>query len=148
MNLIKEFKENRRYYYGLFSIIFIIICCLIGTLIGNKQTTRLNAFTEQLTDMDAPASSRIANVITGTNKDSGHTEAYACLILQSTLSEDELMAYYSKPDFQPAAKDNVVSLKVLPLSEADLSTLKTTDFYEEDGGDYWYIYLYSAYSGS
>lgn len=144
MNLIKEFKENRRYYYGLFSIIFIIICCIIGTLIGNRQTAKLNAFTSQLTEHAVPESSRVANVTTGTNKVSGHTESYACLILQSTLSKEELLSFYDHDGYQPAREGNVVTLQVLPLSEDHLATLKTTNYYEEEGGDYWYIYLYSA----
>ncbi|MCF0136097.1 MAG: hypothetical protein HUJ69_06710 [Lachnospiraceae bacterium] len=141
---LNDMRENRKYYYGLFSIIFIIICCLIGMWIGSNKNAKLDAFTTQLTEQSVPDASRLVTAVSGTNKGDYGTEAYACLILQSELSDEELMDFYGSSEYLPYKEGYTVSMQVYAVDEASLDTLKEAGHYEEEGGAYRYIYLYSA----
>ena len=130
--------------YGMLVIGIILVGCLIGVFIGRTQDKRLADFSAALFNHALPKDTRLVTSYSDDSAYQGNRQAFACLIIQSTLPQEELLAFYSDTEYLPARNGDTVTLQVLPIEGDNLETLKGTKQYQEEGGDYWYIYLYSA----
>lgn len=66
----------------------------------------------------------------------------AALLLQTDLSSEELIAFYSDTIYPPAKEGQTVTLEAKALDESSLEALKQAKLYEE-GACYQFVYLYS-----
>lgn len=128
----------------LLGLIAIFIFVLIGALPKTIREQSAKKFAKPLFSHEAPADSRVIQTYAEQTKENGKASTFAAIILQSSLSKDELLTFYSDTEYPPAKEGDQVSLQVYPLEEDALAVLKNNNLYQEDGGDYWYIYLYSA----
>ena len=88
-----------------------------------------------------PADARLIQA-TAAENDDGSTSA--TIIMQTEWSEQEILDHYNDTTYPPAAENDEVALSVLPLDDSSIEAVKQAELYEEDGGDYWFVYLYSA----
>lgn len=137
-------KKLDKKYYGIIVLVVIMIGCAIGALIGDRQDKKLDDFAAPLFEHAVPADTRLVDSVADTNSQGGHTSSIACLILQSPLSQEELEAFYSDFTPAPAREGDTATLKVYPLTDDQLESLKSSQYYQEEGGSYWYIYMYSG----
>jgi len=147
-NVFAQGTAGTKQKYGMIAIGIILIGCLIGVFIGQAQDKKLNAFSAPLFDHALPEETRLVSSYADDSANDGVRQAFACLIVQSSLTQEELLAFYSDTDYSPAREGDTVTLQVLPVEGESLETLKNTKQYQEEGGPYWYIYLYSAPSGN
>ena len=138
------FSFEGKQKYGMIAVGIILIGCLIGVFIGRAQDKKLADFSAPLFSHKLPADTRLVSSYSDDSANQGVQQAFACLIVQSTLAQEELLAFYSDTDYLPRREGDTVTLQVLPIEGDSLETLKNTKQYSEEGGDYWYIYLYSS----
>ena len=140
---LKEYLSSRAGQV-LLGLILIFIFVLIGALPKTIRQQHAKHFAKPLYAHELPSGSRVVQTYAEQSKTDGLTATFATIILQSSLTEDELLAFYSDTDYPPAEKGDTVSLKIYPLQEEALTVLKNNGLYQEDGGSYFYIYLYSS----
>ena len=137
----KEYMSGRNGKILLF-LILIFLLVLAGALPKTIREAQANRFAKPLFSHAVPEESRIIQTFAEKSKDNGST--FATIIIQSRKTDQELLAFYSDMDYPPAGKDDKVSLQVLPIPEDHVTILKNNGLYQENAGDCWYIYLYSA----
>lgn len=67
----------------------------------------------------------------------------AAMIIGTSLSEEELAAFYGDTEYLPARKGEQVELSVKALDEASLEALRSAGKYREEE-DYFFVYIYSS----
>ncbi len=102
---------------------------------------RANDFAAPLFNHEMPDDARLIQA-TAAENDDGSTSA--TIIMQTQWSEQEILDHYNDTIYPPAAEIDEVTLSVLPLDDSSIEAVKQAELYEEDGGDYWFVYLYSA----
>lgn len=143
---LDKVPEGSRKYAGTIVLIVIIAACVVGILIGrsidarNKETEE--TFAAPLFEHALPEGARLVQKTSSHSARDGST--YACLIIQTEASEKELKSFYSDLQLEPAEKGDGVVFYIREVDEDGLSQLRKADLYEEEGGDYWYIYAYSG----
>ncbi len=108
---------------------------------GKLADKRADDFAAPLFNHEMPDDARLIQASAAENED-GSTSA--TIIMQTEWSEDEILAHYSDTTYPPAAENDEVTLSVLPLDDSSIDAVKQADLYEEEGGEYWFVYLYSA----
>ena len=137
---VKEYLSSRNGKILLF-LILICVLVLIGALPKAIREHHAKTFSKPLFKHELPENSRALQSYAEQSEEDGST--FATLILQSTLSEEELLAFYSDISYPPAQKGDTVTLQVLPVPNDHLTILKNAGLYSEDQGQVYYIYLYS-----
>ena len=137
-------KLNRKEYYGLYVILFIVVCCLVGMLFPTKDKTVYSDFAKPLYEHDVPKDSVLLEKSEDSGEADGKAYSFACLILQSPLSQEELAAFYGDVSYAPAREGDEVSLRVLPVEGDSIEVVKKSKYYKEGRGNLWYVYLYSS----
>lgn len=137
-------KGKFPYIFG--SLFAIVILCLIFVLpesIAKKQSEAFaKAFAKPLYEHEMPQGARFVSSSASEGTDDASTSA--TLILQSDWSADEIDQFYRDISYPPARENDVVTLSIIPLDNSSLDAVKQAGLYQEDGGSYWFIYLYSA----
>jgi len=67
----------------------------------------------------------------------------AAMIIGTSLSEEELAAFYGDTEYLPAREGEQVELSVKALDEASLEALRSAGKYREEE-DYFFVYIYSS----
>ena len=67
----------------------------------------------------------------------------AAMIIGTSLSEEELAAFYGDTEYLPAREGEQVALSVKALDEASLEALRSAGKYREEE-DYFFVYIYSS----
>lgn len=130
--------------YGVIALTIIVVFIVIGAIYGDKEKKLQSEFSAQLFQHAVPEEARLVTTSATNSKDNGVPFSNATVILQTEMSQEELEAFYEDLTVAPVKEGYSASLKVLPVSEESLETLKGTKYYQEEGGSYWYIYIYSA----
>lgn len=138
---MKQLKSQGRFPYivGLVCAAVVILAALV--LPGSESDKKAETFADPLFNHEMPADARLIQTSASQNDD-GSTSA--TILLQSEWSEEEIYAFYNDTVYPPAAEKDAVTLSVLPLDDSSLEAVKKADLYEEEGGAYWFVYLYSA----
>ena len=102
---------------------------------------RANDFAAPLFNHEMPADARLIQA-TAAENDDGSTSA--TIIMQTEWSEQEILDHYNDTTYPPAAENDEITLSVLPLDDSSIEAVKQAGLYEEGGGNYWFVYLYSA----
>ena len=108
---------------------------------GHFSDKRANDFADPLFNHEMPFDARLIQA-TATENDDGSTSA--TIIMQTEWDEQEILDHYNDITYPPAAENDQVTLSVLPLDDSSIEAVKQAGLYEEDGGEYWFVYLYSA----
>ena len=108
---------------------------------GHFSDKRANEFADPLFNHEMPFDARLIQA-TATENDDGSTSA--TIIMQTEWDEQEIWDHYNDITYPPAAENDQVTLSVLPLDDSSIEAVKQAGLYEEDGGEYWFVYLYSA----
>ena len=139
---LKEYLSSRQGQIMVI-LILIFIFVLFGAVPKTIQEQNAKRFGKPLFEHLLPEGSSAIQTYAQQARKDGVTSTFAAIILRSSQSEEELLAFFGDVEYPPALKGDEVSLKVLPLQEDALTVLKNNGLYEE-GSNYWYIYLYSA----
>ena len=139
----KEYLSTRQGQIFMF-LILIAILVLAGALPKTLREQNAKRFAKPLFTHALPADSEAVQTYAEQQQADGVTTTFATIILRSSLSEDELLAFYSDTDYPPAKTGDTVTLQVLPVQEDALTVLKNAGYAKEGDGSYWYIYLYSS----
>lgn len=129
---------------GLFAI---IILALVFALPETMSKRSAKAFAEPLYNHEMPAGARFVSSSANQGELDGEgsgTATNATLILQCDWSQQQIYDFYNDISYPPAREGDVVTLSVTPLDDSSLDALRQADLYQEDGGSYWFVYLYSA----
>ena len=131
---------------GRLPYIIGLVCAALAVfaavfLPGKLSDKRADDFAAPLFNHEMPEDARLIQA-TAAENDDGSTNA--TIIMQTEWTEEEILAHYSDTTYLPAAENDEVTLQVLPLDEGSIEAVKQADLYEEEGGDYWFVYLYSA----
>lgn len=138
-------KLNKREYYGAYILVFIVIAVLIGIMMNpGKKDTKASEFAKPLFEHAAPKDTTVLAKSEDGGKEGGKSYYFACLVLQSKLSKEELEAFYGDDSYAPAAQGQEVTLQVLPVEGDSIDVVKSSEAYQDGAGDLWYIYLYST----
>lgn len=132
-------KGKFPYILGLICAAFVIFVMILSP--GKSSNSQAEAFAAPLFNHEMPDDARLIQTSASTNDD-GSTSA--TILLQSTWSEQKIYDFYQDTTYAPAAENDVVTLSVLPLDDSSLEAVKQADLYEEEGGNYWFVYLYSS----
>lgn len=127
------------YIVGLIFAALVVFAALF--LPGYFSDKRAEEFSDPLFNHEMPDDARLIQASAAENDD-GSTSA--TIIMQTEWSEQEIFDHYSDTTYPPAAENDEVTFSVLPLDDASIEAVKQAGLYEEDGGDYWFVYLYSA----
>ena len=127
------------YIVGLVCAALVVLAAII--IPSYNADKKADAFAAPLFNHEMPDDARLIQATT-TENDDGSTSA--TIILQSAWTQDEIADFYSDTDYAPAADGEVVTFSVLPVDADSLEVLKNADLYEEEGGEYWFVYLYSG----
>lgn len=140
-----EVPTGAKKYYGLIIIVVILAACLVGIAIGKnvdeKTDQVLSSFQTPLYDHELPQDSILLDQECKKNTDGS---VFACLILQTKLSQSDLETFYKDIDPQPAYEGQTASLKVIQVTDDSLTSVQKSDEYQKDAGDCWFIYMYSG----
>ncbi|MBO4888973.1 MAG: hypothetical protein J5589_11780 [Firmicutes bacterium] len=137
----KEYMASRNGKILLF-LILIFLLVLAGALPKTIREIQAKQFAKPLFKHAVPENTRIIQTYAEKTTETGST--FATIILQSPMTDQELLSFYSDIEYPPAGKNEQVSLQVLPCPEDHVTVLKNNGLYQEDAGECWYIYLYSA----
>lgn len=96
-------------------------------------------FGEPLFAHELPADTTVISQ-DGAKSDDG--SVLAAMLLKTNLTSDELEAFYSDINCEPAEEGQTVSVLAKALTEEDLDVLKQAKLYEE-GASYQFVYLQS-----
>ena len=120
--------------------LILILVMMAAFLVPKKlQDRAAEKFGEPLFSHALPEGAKLIQQDAAKDKDGGTT---AALLLQTDLTEEELIAFYSDTEYVPAKEGQTVVLKVKALDESSIDALKQAKLYE-DGAQYLFIYLYS-----
>ncbi|HCA34820.1 MAG TPA: hypothetical protein DEP00_07245 [Lachnospiraceae bacterium] len=140
-----EVPTGAKKYYGLIIIVVILAACLVGIAIGKnvdeKTDQVLSSFQAPLYDHELPQDSILLDQECKKNTDGS---VFACLILQTKLSQSDLETFYKDVDPQPAYEGQTASLKVIQVTDDSLTSVQKSDEYQKGAGDCWFIYMYSG----
>jgi|GEM_PF-1266214 hypothetical protein len=140
-----EVPTGAKKYYGLIIIVVILAACLVGIAIGKnvdeKTDQVLSSFQAPLYDHELPQDSILLDQECKKNTDGS---VFACLILQTKLSQSDLETFYKDIDPQPAYEGQTASLKVIQVTDDSLTSVQKSDEYQKGAGDCWFIYMYSG----
>lgn len=136
---IKKPQGRLPYIIGLVCAALAVFAAVF--LPGKLADKRANDFAAPLFNHEMPADARLIQA-TAAENDDGSTSA--TIIMQTEWSEQEILDHYNDTTYPPAAENDEVALSVLPLDDSSIEAVKQAELYEEDGGDYWFVYLYSA----
>lgn len=141
----KDVPTGARKYYGLIIIVVILAACLAGIAIGNrvdKKTDQvLSAFQAPLYDHELPQDTNLLAKECQKNSDGS---VFACLVLQTKLTQSDLETFYKDIDPQPAYQGQTASLKVIQVTGDSLTNVQKSEDYQKGAGDCWFIYMYSG----
>ncbi len=131
---------------GRLPYIIGLVCAALAVfaavfLPGKLSDKRADDFAAPLFNHELPDDARLIQASAAENDD-GSTSA--TIIMQTEWSEEEILAHYSDTTYLPASENDEVALSVLPLDDGSIDAVKQADLYEEEGGEYWFVYLYSA----
>lgn len=129
-------KETAKRFLPLLLMIAILAAFIIPKRLQDRAA---NQFGEPLFSHALPEGAKLLQKDAAKDEEGGTT---AALLLQTDLSEDELLAFYSDTAYTPAEEGQTVSLKVKALDESSIQALKQAKLYE-DCAQYWFVYLYS-----
>lgn len=129
-------KETAKRFLPLLLMIAILAAFMLPKRLQDRAASQ---FGEPLFSHALPEGAKLVQKDAAKDKEGGTT---AALLLQTDLSEDELLAFYSDTDYMPAEEGQTVSLKVKALDESSMQALKQAKLHEE-GAQYWFVYLYS-----
>jgi len=127
-----------------FILIFIICCCLLVAIPDSIQNHKVKVFAEQLYNHEIPDDARVLQTAHDSEKTDDGRVTYATVLLQTSLTEEELTAFYNDTSYTPARDGDTVTLTVYALDDSSLKAIQQAGLYQEDGGDYWFVYLYSS----
>lgn len=137
-------KPTTKFPYLCGLVLMALAIFLMIYLPDKLAQKRADSFAEPLFSHELPEGARLIQKGASENED-GTTSA--TIILQSTWTEEELQNFYLDTDFTGSVLEAdvkaEVTLSVLPLDDSSLEAVKQAGLYEEEGGDYWFIYLYS-----
>ena len=137
-----KFKKPQGRLPYIIGLVFAAAAVFLAVFLpGKLSEDRANDFAAPLFNHEMPDDARFIQASAAENDD-GSTSA--TIIMQTEWSEQEILEHYSDTTYPPAAKNDVVTLSVLPLDDNSIEAVKQAGLYEEDGGDYWFVYLYSA----
>lgn len=129
-------KETAKRFLPLLIIIAVMAAFMVPKRLQERAA---NQFGEPLFSHALPEGARLIQQDAAKDKEGGTT---AALLLQTDLTEEELLDFYSDRTYAPAKEGQTVSLKVKILDENSIQALKQAKLYEE-GAQYWFVYLYS-----
>ena len=136
---LKKPQGRLPYIIGL---VFAAAVVFTAVFLPNKLSEkRANNFAAPLFNHEMPDDARLIQASAAENEDDSTS---ATIIMQTTWSEQEIFAHYEDTVYPPASEKDVVTLSVLPLDDTSIEAVKQAGLYEEDGGSYWFVYLYSA----
>lgn len=130
-------KDKLRVIAPLVILLVLVAAFLLPKYLENKA---LDAFGEPLFSYALPEDTALVQQDAAKDDAGGWT---AALLLESSLTEEELSAYYAAVDASPAGEGYSVELSVKPLDEDSIEAMKQAKLYEE-GKSYYFVYLYSA----
>ena len=134
---------------GRFPSLFGLVCAAMVVLAvlyvpGHLADRRAERFAEPFYNHLLPEGARLLQTSAAENDENGVTTTSATILLQSEWDQAALFDFYNDTTYPPARENNQVTLSVLPLDENSLQAVQQAGLYEEEGGSYWFIYLYSA----
>jgi len=133
MHLSKEWKQS----LTMLAIGAVILAILV--IPGRLEKARCDAFGRPLFDHPLPQDAVLVSANAVEDDEGGTT---ASLILETTLGEQELLAFYGDISYPPAKKGQTVTLSASPLDGASLTALDKAGLHR-DGCSYWFVYIYS-----
>lgn len=127
-------------------LLFMVVCIVIAVMPRTIRQINARRFARPLFEHSVPENAIVLEKLCQQEKnDDGVMATYAAVIVQTTLSEEDLLEYYSDTEYPAARKGDTVTLNVYPVADSDLSVLEdNADDYRSDGGNCYYIYLYSG----
>ena len=137
-------KPATKFPYLCGLVLMALVIFLMVVLPDKFAQRKANQFAEPLFSHAIPTDARLIQKSASENEDGTIS---ATIILQSTWSQQELLDFYMDIDYMSSVQEAdvkaQVTLSVLPLDESSLNAVQQAGLYEEEGGDYWFIYLYS-----
>lgn len=120
--------------------ILLMAAILTAFLLPKKlEQKACNDFGAPLFDHALPADTKVVQQSAVKDEEGGVT---AALLLQTTLSSEELKAFYGDTDYPPMEEGQTVTLSAKPLDADSMEALKQAKLYEE-GASYQFVYLYA-----
>lgn len=120
----------------------LVLVIFLGTIFVprwiNQRVSK--AYAEPLFSHALPDGAKVVSTDAVKDDDGGIT---AAILMQTDLSQEELLAFYEDLDLEPAEEGHGVTLDVKALSDEDLDVLKQAKLYE-DGASYQFVYIYSG----
>lgn len=137
-------KGRFPYIFGsLFAIVMLCLLFVLPETIANKKSERFAAdFAAPLFEHEMPKGARFISSSASEDQAAGSTSA--TIILQSEWTKEQIEQLYQDRTYPPARENDEVTLSIIPLDDSSLNSLKQAGLYQESGGSYWFIYLYSA----
>ncbi len=129
-------KETAKRFLPLILILVIMAAFLIPKRLQERVAEQ---FGEPLFSHALPEGAKLIQQDAAKDDEGGTT---AALLLQTDLTEEALLEFYSDMTYAPAKEGQSVTLKVKPLDENSIQALKQAKLYEE-GAQYQFVYLYS-----
>ncbi len=118
----------------------VLLAIFLAMWLPNRnENTRINNFAQQIYDHDHPAYTGL--IARDVAKDlNGVTTA--AILLQTDLSVEELVEFYSDTEYEPVEEGQTVTVEVHELTEKQLKSVQKSMLYVE-GANYKYLYLIS-----
>lgn len=129
-------KQTLKRFIPLVLILLLMAAAMIPEKI---QERKFQTFGEPLFSHALPEGSKLISQDAGKDDSGGIT---AALLLQTSLTSQELELFYGDTAYPPAEEGQSVTLQAKALTESDLETLQKAELYEEDA-EYQFVYLYS-----
>lgn len=119
----------------------VLLLVLAAVLLVPKwlEERACNAFAAPLYSHAVPEGAVLIEKAAAKDDDGGIT---AALLLETDLSSEELVQFYSDEDYPPAGEGQTVTLEAKELDESSIAAMKQAKLYEE-GKQYQFVYLYS-----
>ncbi len=129
-------KETAKRFLPLVLMIAIMAAFLLPKRLQERAA---NQFGEPLFSHALPEGAKLIQQDAAKDDEGGTT---AALLLQTDLTEEELLEFYSDRTYAPAEEGQTVTLRVKVLDENSIQALKQAKLYKE-GAQYLFVYLYS-----
>lgn len=97
-------------------------------------------YAQPLFDHPVPEDAQVISTDAAKDDDGGITGA---ILLKTNWTSEELEAFYSDLQMEPAEEGQTVVLRAKALTEEDLEVLQQAKLYE-DGASYQFVYIYSG----
>lgn len=137
-NLFKKIPQN-----VLTTILLLTVgAVLLGVFYIPKKVEehQLNQFARPLFYHLLPDDTYAVQVSSVRDNNGGTT---AAIILGTSLTQEELLAFYSDTEYPPAKEGESVDLEVKPLDDVSIDVLKKAGKYR-DQSEYYFVYIYSS----